>query len=72
MICEVSFFDAIFGSAPGDTLDIFGRRKVKIGFLTEPVQAPWRDKGRGKPLPLGIEGMIYQGLKGFRDQRHER
>ena len=30
-----------------------------------------RDKGRGKPLPLGIEGMIYQGLKGFRDQRDE-
>ena len=29
---------------------------------------PWRDKGRGKPLPLGIEGMIYQGLKGFKER----
>ena len=34
--------------------------------------SPGRDKGRGKPLPLGIEGMNDQGLKGFRDQRHKR
>ncbi len=33
---------------------------------------PVQDKGRGESLPLGIEGMIYQGLKGFGDQRHEK
>ena len=60
MIFEVVFFYVIFGSAPGDTLDIFGRNRVKIGFLTDPVQAPGRDKGRGEPLP-GIKDLWIIG-----------
>ncbi len=51
MIFEASLFDVIFGSAPGDTLGIFGSKKVNMGFLADPLQARGGITGGVNPLP---------------------